>query len=201
LWISNFSYILADVEITGATLRAARKRHRLTQNEVAARSGIRQGNISALENADGGFNTVTVEKVLTALGEQTALLPTVAPTAEAAAAGIAAALRRGSRDAALRNLLVFHDGLARAEAALKCALAVAEPATTGHNGWDAFLAGIVDFHIPKSHRPRWTAGRDADNWFIDGSLPVAVLDEIRSRTPAAIAAHGVWVHDTDLTSV
>lgn len=187
--------------ITGATLRSARRRHRLTQAEVAARSGIRQGNISALENSQGGFNTATIERLLTALGEQAALIPTTAPTAETAATGIATALRSGSRDGALRHLIVFHDGLSRAEAALKCALSVAEPPPTGDEGWDAFLAGVVDLHIPTSHRPGWTAGRVAEDWFVDDGLPVAVLDEIRAQTPPSIAAHGVWVHVTDLTSV
>jgi transcriptional regulator with XRE-family HTH domain len=190
------------VEFVGSLLRAARKRHDLTQKQVQARTGISQGNLANLERHPGQNVTLrVVDRVLAAVGEQLVAVPSRAPTAELTAARITDALERSHRDLAWRAALVFHDGLREAEPAVRCALAVAEPATTGDNGWDALLAGIVDHVIPSPVRPAWTKRRHVPEWYVTPDFPEAVQQAVRAATPPAFRAHGVYVAADDLESL
>ncbi len=183
-------------------LRSSRLRHGLTQHEIAARTGIAQANIAALERRAGPkVSYRVVDRVLRAVGEQLLAVPSRAPSVETTAVRVANALRESKPDRALRAALVFSDGLAQVEPALRCALCALEPASTGDVGWDAFLAGIVDYRIPRSVRPSWTSARVANEWFIDPNLPESVRRIIRDETPSEFRSHGVWVSADDLASV
>lgn len=186
----------------GNLVRAARKRRALTQHQLEARSGIKQANIAALEvHAGDRTALMTVSRLLAAAGEQLAALPSREPTAAETAQRISAAIGQGNRDRALRQLIVFHDGLVASDPAVRVALSVSEPLPTGDAGWDAVLAAVVDHDLGRAPKPTWTAARVTKDWFLDDRSPVSIRPHIRDHTPTAFRRHGVWVHVDDLESV
>lgn len=119
-------------------------------------------------------------------------------TASEAAELIGTALLTGQRDLALRVVLVFHDELARAEPSVRVTLTDAEPATTGDDGWDAFLAAVVDHNVRGADRPSWTRHRNVESWYVNPEFTEPVLRFVRESTPNAFRTHGVWFSAADL---
>ncbi|HEU4422460.1 MAG TPA: helix-turn-helix domain-containing protein [Pilimelia sp.] len=56
--------------LLGATVRRQRELHRLTQQQLAARSGVSQGAIARIERGQRAASLHTVERLLAALGAQ-----------------------------------------------------------------------------------------------------------------------------------
>jgi transcriptional regulator with XRE-family HTH domain len=66
----------------GAALQASRRRARLTQNELAARTGTSQATISAYESGSKQPSVATFSRLLAATGARLAVEPMAAPVIE-----------------------------------------------------------------------------------------------------------------------
>lgn len=187
----------------GTIVRSARKRRRFTQHVLAARSGIAQPNIAALESKGKGATIATLDRLLTATGDQLALLPTREATATDTADFVDSLLRQGKTRSAYRAVLAFHDGLLRSDPAIRVALVVAPPSLTGDKRWDALLAGIVEHDLQNLPKPGWLAEteRIADGWFVDENAPTSIQARIKASTPPALRRHGVLLDRAELASV
>jgi transcriptional regulator with XRE-family HTH domain len=187
----------------GTIVRSARQRRRFTQHVLAARSGIAQPNIAALESKGTGATIATLDRLLTATGDQLAVLPTREATATDAAEHVASLLRDGKKRSAYRAVLAFHDGLVRSDPAVRVALAVAPPSLIGDKRWDALLAGIVEHDLQSLPKPAWLveAERVADGWFVDEDAPRVIQARIKANTPRALRRHGVLLDRAELASI
>jgi transcriptional regulator with XRE-family HTH domain len=187
----------------GTIVRSARKRRRLTQHALAARSGIAQPNIAAIESKATGATITTLDRLLAATGDQLTVLPTREATATDTAEYVASLLRDGKKRSAYRAVLAFHDGLVRSDPAVRVALAVAPPSLIGDTRWDALLAGIVEHGLQSLPKPAWLveAERVAEGWFVDEDAPVVMRPRIKASTPRALRRHGVFLDRAELASV
>jgi hypothetical protein len=66
---------------------------------------------------------------------------------------IAAAVRAGNRDDALRAFIDYSDRLAHTGRAERVILSYAEPGPTRSRAWDAALAAVSDYWLNKSNLP------------------------------------------------
>ncbi|MCB0974385.1 MAG: hypothetical protein KDB86_07490 [Actinobacteria bacterium] len=78
----------------------------------------------------------------------------------------------------------------------------AEPPTTGHRGWDAALAGAVDWCADRlgMQRPTWTAHRNAEPWLFVGSTK-ALHAYAFAFSPPQFSFKGVFLDPDDLVTV
>lgn len=65
--VKLFSITARNPKQFGHALKRYRIRNKLTQSEVSEKSGVRQANISQIENGHGGVKLETMFKVLLAL--------------------------------------------------------------------------------------------------------------------------------------
>lgn len=187
----------------GTIVRSARKRRRLTQDVLAARSGIAQSNIAALESSGAGATITTLDRLLSATGDQLAVLPTRESTAADAADHVTELLRDGKDGRAYRAVLAFHDGLIRSDPAVRVALVVVPPALVGDRRWDALIAAVVEFDLHGLPKPQWLnePERVTDAWFVDQKAPAAIQAQIKASTPAPFRRRGVLIDRAELASV
>lgn len=196
------TYHLHMRSTAGELVRLARTNRALTQRELARRSGVAQPNIAAVESTDGKDATVgTVERLVTAAGSRITVLPSSEPTVAAVGAQIAELLAASKTRQAYRVWLGLHDGLVRAEPALRVALAVTPPPPTASREWDALLAAVVDHDLAGLPVPRWVQEPDrvAGGWFVDDAP--SLRSRIKRRTPPAFRRHGVWIDASELRSI
>ena len=106
--------------------------------------------------------TDTLERMLGAARHRLICVPSVRFDGTATAERIRAALATGRDRAALRAYLDFADALRSEEPAVRVALAVARPRTTGSPVWDAALAAIVHYCLARAALPvpTWVNERD-----------------------------------------
>lgn len=102
---------------------------------------------------------------------------------------------------AYRRVLGLHDSLLRADAALRVALAVTPPPSTGDVRWDALIAGVVAHDLKGLPQPSWVhdPDRHAGGWFVDDVEELH--DEIRRHTPPAFERRGVFIDARELASI
>ena len=103
---------------SSALLRQARSRSDQTQRAVAARAGIAQPTIAAIESGRRDATVSTISRLVEATGCQLGLLPTLAPSTAAVAAVIQHELRDGNEPTAFRHVIQLSDDLLAAEPAL-----------------------------------------------------------------------------------
>lgn len=186
----------------GELVRLARTTGSFSQRALSARAGIPQPNIAAIESDSGRGATVdTLDRLVRAAGCQLAVLPTTLPTAAHVATEVAHHLRARHEDRAYRRVIGLHDSLVRADAALRVALVVTPPPSTGDVRWDALIAGVVAFDLNGLPQPTWVhdPDRKAGGWFVDDVEELH--DEIRRRTPPAFERRGVFIDAHELASV
>jgi Predicted transcriptional regulator with C-terminal CBS domains len=185
-------------------LRQARSLRHQTQRAVAARAGIAQPTIAAIESGRRDATVSTISRLVEATGCQLAVLPTRAPAAAAAAAAIEQALRAADEPSAFRHVIQLADDLDGAEPALAVALCVQPPAPTGSDRYDALLAALVEHRLrgrrlpvpiwvrePQRTLPRPTPLLDAD-WYRELSDATA---------PPAFRTHNILIPAGELESV
>lgn len=187
----------------GLIVQSARKGRRLTQHALAARSGIAQPNIAALESRGAGASLATLDRILTATGDQLAVLPTREATAADTASHVLALLRDGKTRSAFRAVLAFHDGIIRSDPAVRVALVVTPPLLVDDSRWDGLIAGVVEHDLRGLPKPAWLAepARVADGWIVDDTAPTTFHARIKANTPAALKRHGVFLDRAELESV
>jgi hypothetical protein len=156
-----------------------------------------------LESGNSDATTQRLDRLLSLLGYQLTVLPTRLGTAAAAAETSRRFVFLDNRDAAFRVALQLAHDLSEADPALRVALCVAPPASTGDERFDSLIAGVVD-HLLSSDGlpvPTWVqedSRRLSEPWDIE---PVPSLQAAaRSRTPEAFIRHGVYLDQDELVN-
>ena len=189
---------------SSALLRQARSLRHQTQRAVAARSGIAQPTIAAIESGRRDATVSTIARLVESAGCQLAVLPTRAPSAAAVGTAIEQALRTGNEPTAFRHVIQLADDLDRVEPALAVALCVQPPTPTGSDRYDALLAAVVEHRLrgrrlpvptwvrePRRTLPNPTPLLDAD-WYRELSVATA---------PRAFRKHNILIPCGELESV
>jgi hypothetical protein len=142
--------------------------------------------------------------LVSAIGGRLVVLPTrTRPVAEAAEQ-VAALIQAGREDAAYRELLQVADDLGREHGAIRAALTVTPPPTTGDQRLDAFLAALVEHRLLEERLPRPAWIREAhrvldEPWFV---VDLPAYRSLATRTsPPAFRRHNVFVNASELESV
>ncbi len=187
-----------------AELIGPARRYRGVSGRALARAA--QASAAALSEVERGEEDATasrVERLLTPLGYQVAVLPTRRGPAVAAAEEVRVFLSHGDDQGALRAVWQLADDLASVEPALRVALCVTPPAPTGDRRFDALLAGVVEHVLTSGQlpRPAWLAERwrrTPQSWDVE---PVPELRaQARAVTPPALSERGVFLDPRELVN-
>lgn len=183
-------------------LRAARQATGLSQRSVAARAGRRQPQIADVERGKHDVTVDVLTELLAATGHRLVAVPSTRTSAADTAAAVRRALGSGEQERAFREALQLSDDLAASEPAVRAALCAAAPELTGDARYDALIAGLVEFHLPRASRPSWVR-EDAralkSRWYVDDTPELAELN--LNETPPALLRHGVVLAASELASV
>jgi transcriptional regulator with XRE-family HTH domain len=196
--------IIEVVTIGGRLLRPWRRANGISQRGLAARSGIAQPSIAALESGRHDATAGTIEDLVAAIGGRLTILPTRTRPVVEAGEDVAALVRAGRDDAAYRELIQIADDLAREHGALRVALTVTPPPPTGDPRFDAFLAALVEHRLAEERlpRPAWTCDAHrvlTEPWFV---VDLAAYRAKAKRTsPPSFRKHNVFVNAAELESV
>jgi transcriptional regulator with XRE-family HTH domain len=196
-------YLSEVVRMSAATLlRAARQATGLSQRSLAARAGRRQPQIADVERGKHDVTVDVLTELLAATGHRLVAVPSTRTSAADAAAAIRRALVAGQHDRALREALQLSDDLASSEPVVRAALCAAAPELSGDQRYDALIAGIVEFHLPRASRPSWVLEENRalkGRWYVDDTPGLAELN--LAETPPALLRHGVVLAASELASV
>jgi len=184
-------------------VRAARKSHRLTQEQLASRSLIDQGSVSRSERGrDASFETI--DRLLAGAGHRLYSAPTRRDDAATVATEIRRQLAAGDKDRALRALLQLNDNLVAEHGLVRGVLGIAEPESTRDPVWDAAIAALVAWRLGDEGvpLPPWVdlQSRILNSHRIlevDPADPVPPLSEV----PAEFAKRGVLAWRATFESV
>lgn len=193
------------MNVAASLLRQARLASGLSGRTLARLAGTPQSRVSEIERDVHDPSVGTLDKAIRAVGWQLAVLPSRAPTA----AAVALAIRRdiespdqaAREEQAFRTLLSLADGLRDAASAVRVALCVAPPASTGDNRFDAAIAAVVEhlLSLDALPVPEWVhePARTLEvPWTPDPYAGPDVADEV----PAAFFSHGVLLAARELES-
>lgn len=192
--------------VAAQLLRQARHGAGCTQSALARRAEVAPSRLSEIERSVSDPTVHTLDRVVRAAGQQLTVLPTRSPSAAGCAAAIsdilATSAPRSAERRAFRTLIGFSDGLKDADPALRVALSVGEPASTGDPRFDAAIAAVVEQHLATDRLPipAWVDQphrRLEEPWVPDPHAPA----DIEHRTSAAFRRHGVLLAESELASV
>lgn len=187
-------------------IKRIRARERLSQYELARRSGIAQSTISRIESGDLDPSWSTMSALLEGAGwsaelERTgaaALIPTTALRR-----GIRNALARGDETSALRDLAeatgrILHSG----RAGYLPEWAMAEPESTGDRKWDTILATALAYAASKvgvAPKPWMLQAEPLDTEVVLGSADPtpAYRAVIRDQTPSIFREKNIVCRERD----
>jgi hypothetical protein len=155
---------------------------------VAARAGRRQPQIADVERGKHDVTVDVLTELLAATGHRLVAVPSTRTSAADTAAAVRRALGSGEQERAFREALQLSDDLAASEPAVRAALCAAAPELTGDARYDALIAGLVEFHLPRASR-----------WYVDDTPELAELN--LNETPPALLRHGVVLAASELASV
>lgn len=84
-------------------------------------------------------------------------------------------------------------------AAERAVLLTDEPATTGDDRWDVFLAALAEHLASRDHRraPAWAAGRRLAVFWFPFDSPAARVDAV-VHAPASFRSRGIFVAPGEL---
>lgn len=141
-------------------IRSARRRKNLGQRELGRRARISQSQLSLIESDKQNPAFETVEKILKSAGHRLVAIPTSREDAASVAVEIADALKNSRPERALRWFIQLNDNLASEHGALRFALSIAEPESTGTKHWDAAIAALVAYRLGEEGlpSPEWVTG-------------------------------------------
>ena len=192
------------MNLSSTLLRQARAQRHEIQRAIAARSGIAQPTIAAIESGRRDATVSTIARLVGAAGCQLAVLPSRSPSAAMVAATINEELGLGREPVAFRHVIQLADDLARVEAALAVALCIQPPTPCGSDRYDALVAAVVE-HRLRARRlpiPQWV--REPHRTL---PHPTALIDELWYRelaeqtAPPAFRKHNLLIPAGELESV
>jgi transcriptional regulator with XRE-family HTH domain len=184
-------------------LRQARRARGWSQRALAARAGLKQPAIAAVETGTREPSVATLDRLLAPTGYRLTALPVRRPTVAEGADAVREALRGGRERTAFRRLLQINDDLRAEHGALRVVLSVAPPAPTGSPHHDAFIAALAEHYLEAEHLPlpAWTSTPDrtlGEPWFVV-DLP-AFRADAEATSPPAFVRHGIYVNASELDS-
>ena len=185
---------------TAQLVREARRGAGLTQRALAAKAGIAQPAIAAIESSVHDTRAGSLDHLAGAAGYRLFLLPTARSSAASWADYIYNELRstRHSEAVAFRALIGLSDDLAAVPGPLRVALCVAAPPLCGDARFDAAIAAVADYHLTKDALP-------IPEWVRESSRVLSVPWEVSPYTdvsdvPAVFQRHGVLLAESELAS-
>ncbi|WP_172979838.1 helix-turn-helix domain-containing protein [Agromyces agglutinans] len=187
----------------GTLIRSARKSRRLTQQALGRRARLSQPYLSLIERGLQNPSFEAVERALLGTGHRLVAVPTVRDDVVTIAADMRRALLDGRTDRALRRFLQLNDNLRAEHGAVRFALAISEPESTGSMQWDAALAALVAHHLGREGLPLpdWAANprRSLKQPWVLGEGPYTLPPDT-ARVPAEFAERNVLIDEDTLVS-
>lgn len=188
----------------GSLIRTARKSRRLTQGALGRRAELSQSHLSLIERGHQNPSYDAVERALRATGHRLVAVPSVRDDAAAVAAEIRFAVLDGREDRALRQFIQLSDNLLAEHGAVRFALTISEPETTGSKQWDAAIAALVAHHLGAEGLPvpDWanSPARSLRRRWAVGEGPYTLTPEPH-RVPPEFLRRGVLIDADTLVSV
>lgn len=184
-----------------AALRRTRSRSGRSLGWVAARAGIAESNLSTIEHGRREPRAATIDRLAAAL--DVTFVPVAAggrSTTAEAADHVAAALAAGDTGTAYRAIVQVADDLASASPYLRVLLAAEAPIAI-EGGWDAFLAGVVEWRLEQVGlpAPEWIRAQVRDP-AVPWAPPSAILPARPNHVPEPLRRRGIQVEADELTS-
>jgi transcriptional regulator with XRE-family HTH domain len=202
--------------LAGSILGELRRRNGLSQRALAQISGVPQPTLSEIEGGRREPSISLLSRIAESVGStlEVRLIPLDRFSAVATAKVIKQRLSdtddgdRSSKeraDGALRAILDLRDALRRSSSERDfLALIQSPPDVTGHQGWDALLAAVVEDESANRSvsPPRWTneSRRFVKPFWHLSDIPDFRYWELRTA-PASFLRHGVLANDEELASV
>ena len=176
-------------------LRSARRSIGISQRSLALASGVPQPNLSEIENGAADVTVDRCNKVLAALGSQLITIPTTAPTIADWAEQITDDLASGDEAAARPVFIRIADSFRALDDVLPVALSAQRPASTGHSGYDAALAGLVAYVLGARSLPipAWVHEVQPASERFDLATNPAIRDLAERATPREFRNRNVFV--------
>lgn len=134
-------------------LRSARRSNGISQRALSRASGIPQPNLSGIETGSVDVTVHRCNRALRALGAQLVVAPSAEPTIADWADVIADDLEAGDEAAARTAFIRIVDSFAGLDGVAKVVLSAPRPGSTGHGGFDAALAALVDHLLSERSLP------------------------------------------------
>jgi transcriptional regulator with XRE-family HTH domain len=188
----------------GTLVRSARKSRRLTQATLGRRARLTQSHLSLIEGDRQNPSFDSVERALRGAGHRLVAVPTLRDDAATIAAEIRADLGLARPERALRRFIQLNDNLTAEHGAVRFALAITEPETTGTKQWDAAIAALVTHHLEAEHLPvpEWATqpSRFLKRAWVFGVGPYTLAPDLH-RVPAAFRERRVLIDEDALRSV
>jgi transcriptional regulator with XRE-family HTH domain len=188
----------------GSLIRNARKSRRLTQGALGRRAELSQSHLSLIERGHQNPSFDAVERALRATGHRLIAVPSVRDDAAAVAADIRLAVLDGREDRALRRFIQLSDNLLAEHGAVRFALTITEPESTGSKQWDTAIAAIVAHHLVAEDLPvpDWvnSPARSLRRRWAVGEGPYTLTPELH-RVPPEFLRRGVLIDADTLVSV
>lgn len=184
-----------------AALRRTRSRSGRSLGWVAARAGIAESNLSTIEHGRREPRAATIDRLAAALDVTFVPVATGGRSTTAEAADqVAAALAALDTATAYRAIVQVADDLASASPYLRVLLAAEAPVAIGE-GWDAFLAGVIEWRLAQAGLPlpEWIRAQVRDPG-VPWAPPSAILPARPARVPEPLRRRGIQVEADELAS-
>ena len=190
----TLSGIICPVD-AATIVRSARAREGLSQRALARVASVPQPNLSEIESGAADVTVDRLNRILGAVGEQVAVLPTTAPTVTESAQSIGARLAAGDEAGARIELVRFADRLAGVPSDVRVALCVSRPPTTGDLRFDAALAATVEYLLrgPRLPVPSWAREAPVSPEALFLVPNPAIRQQVEAETPPAFRRRNVFV--------
>lgn len=184
------------------SLRANRIASGLSVTALAKLGATSKAAVSQIENEQRGVSVDRLESLLRLTRSRIVTISTIAQTPLEVALDLAQSLNEENTSRAFRQLVGFSAELLAEPAAVRVALCLTPPETTGAELYDAALAGVVDFALRGLPKPEWLN----DSWrrvaepvvLVEGSIHVAPA---RETVPIELLRRGVLIDAESLIGV
>ncbi|MFF2371253.1 helix-turn-helix domain-containing protein [Agromyces sp. NPDC058110] len=185
-------------------VRSVRRSRKLTQRELAGRSGVAQSRVALVERQQESPGIETATRLLAGAGHRLYAAPTTRDDVATIAADIRTAVQRDDSLLAFRYFIQMNDNLVAEQGLLRGVLAVTEPESTGSKTWDSAIAALVAYRLNAQHvpLPSWvnTPARRLERarvLNVDPADPVPTRDDV----PEEFLEHGVLIWRDSLEGV
>lgn len=186
-----------------SVVRNSRRLRALGQRELGALAKVSQPQLSLIESGRSAPAFQTVEKLLRFSGHRLISVPTTRDDAASIADAIAESLNNSDEERAFRLFIQLNDNLMAEHGAVRFALTIAEPISTGHKRWDAAIGALVAHRLNEEGLPRppWVDSADRSlgrAWAVGDGIYTITPPE--SRVPKEFLRRRVLIDEDTLLS-